>query len=245
VSTTAPGFLAAVRRRLDAAPPPAPRGFAAALRASPGVAVIAEIKRRSPSEGAIAAGADVAETARAYARGGATALSVLCAAHGFDGSLDDLAAARAAAPLPALAKDFLRYPEQVAAQRLAGADAVLVILAMLDDGEARALLETARLLGLDALAETHDERELERALALDAPLVGVNARDLETLAVDRERQLELLARLPASVLRVAESGIASRAEVEEARDAGADAVLVGTALMRRPAVLAELVGVAR
>jgi indole-3-glycerol phosphate synthase len=245
VSTTRSGYLACVRRRLEAEPPPAPRGFARALREAPGVGLIAEIKRGSPSEGAIAPAADVAATARRYAEGGAAALSVLCAERDFGGRLEDLAAARAAAALPALAKDFVLHPQQVAAQRLAGADAVLVILAMVDDAEARALLDTAALLGMDALVETHDEREIERALALEAAIVGVNARDLETLEVDAERQLELLGLVPPAVLRVAESGIAARADVERVRDAGADAVLVGSALMRRPELIGELAGVPR
>ena len=226
------------------APEPA-RGFADALAAGPHVAVVAEIKRASPSQGAIAPSADVAETARAYAAGGAAAMSVLCAERDFSGSLDDLAAARRAAGLPALAKDFTVFPEQVAAQRLAGADAILVILAMVSDGEARRLLQAAELLGMDALVEAHTAAEVERALGLDAAVVGVNARDLDTLEIDRDRQLALVASLPGSVVRVAESGIAARADVEAARDAGADAVLVGTALMRHPELLAELAGVPR
>ena len=221
------------------------RGFADALVTGAAVAVIAEIKRASPSHGEIAPKADVAATARAYADGGAAALSVLCAHRDFGGSLDDLAAARAASDLPALAKEFTVFPEQVAAQRLAGADAILIILAMVTDAEARRLLATAELLGMDALVEAHTASEIDRALGLDARIVGVNARDLDTLEVDRGRQLELLASLPETVVRVAESGIGVRAEVELARDAGADAVLVGTALMRRPELLADLVGVPR
>jgi indole-3-glycerol phosphate synthase len=163
----------------------------------------------------------------------------------FGGSLVDLQAARAAAGLPALAKEFTVFPEQVAAQRTAGADAILVLLALVTDSEAARLLQTAELLGMDALVEAHTGAEVERALGLEAPIVGVNARDLETLEVDRDRQLALLATLPASVTRVAESGIAAREDVEAARDAGADAVLVGTSLMRRPGLLPELVGVPR
>jgi indole-3-glycerol phosphate synthase len=226
------------------APEPA-RGFADALAAGQHVAVVAEIKRASPSQGVIAPAADVAATARAYASGGAAAMSVLCAERDFGGSLDDLVAARRAAPLPALAKDFTVFPEQVAAQRLAGADAILVILAMMSDDEARRLLQAADLLGMDALVETHTAAEVKRALDIGARIVGVNARDLNTLAVDRDRQLELVAALPGTVLRVAESGIAARADVEAAHAAGADAVLVGTALMRRPGLLAELTGVPR
>ncbi|MGN6379664.1 MAG: indole-3-glycerol phosphate synthase TrpC [Gaiellales bacterium] len=226
------------------APEPA-RGFADALRAGPDVAVIAEVKRASPSEGAIAIDADVGEAARRYADGGAAAMSVLCAERDFGGSLADLAAARRASPLPAIAKDFTVFPETVAAQRLAGADAILVILALVTDEEAARLLQTAELLGMDALVEAHDRAEVDRALGLGAQVVGVNARDLGTLEVDRGRQLELLSGLPDSVGRVAESGIGSRADVTEARDAGADAVLVGTALMRSPALLGELTGVPR
>ena len=226
------------------APEPA-RGFGEALRAGATVAVIAEIKRSSPSEGGIAPAADVAETARSYAGGGAAAMSVLVAERDFGGSLADLREARAAVGLPALAKEFTVFPEQVAAQRVAGADAILVLLALLTDDEATRLMQTAELLGMDALVEAHTAAEVDRALELDAAIVGVNARDLESLEVDRDGQLELLAALPPSVVRVAESGIASRADVEAARDAGADAVLVGTSLMRRPSLLAELVGVAR
>ncbi len=226
------------------APEPA-RGFGEALRAGPAVAVIAEIKRSSPSEGGIALEADVGSTARGYAAGGAAAMSVLVAERDFGGSLADLRAARAAAGLPALAKEFTVFPEQVAAQRVAGADAILVLLALVSDAEAGRLLQMADLLGMDALVEAHTADEVGRALALEAAIVGVNARDLESLEVDRDRQLELLATLPATVTRVAESGIASRADVEAARAAGADAVLVGTSLMRRPELLAELVGVAR
>jgi indole-3-glycerol phosphate synthase len=239
------GYLARLGGDIRRDAPEPTRGFADALAAGPHVAVIAEIKRASPSQGAIAPAADVAETARAYAAGGAAAMSVLCAARDFSGSLDDLTTARRATGLPAIAKDFTVFPEQVAAQRLAGADAILVILAMVSDDEARRLLQAAELLGMDALVETHTAAEVERALGLGAAVVGVNARDLDTLEIDRDRQLALVASLPPSVVRIAESGIGGRADVEAARDAGADAVLVGTALMRSPALLAELAGVPR
>jgi indole-3-glycerol phosphate synthase len=239
------GYLTRLRGDVRRDAPEQTRGFADALTSGASVAVVAEIKRASPSQGEIAPQADVAATARAYSDGGAAAMSVLCARRDFGGSLADLAAARAAAELPALAKEFTVFPEQVAAQRLAGADAILVILAMLSDDEARRLLATAALLGMDALVEAHTAEEVERALGLDARVVGVNARDLDSLEVDRGRQLELVASLPDSVVRVAESGIGMRSDVEAARDAGADAVLVGTALMRRPQLLAELVGVPR
>jgi indole-3-glycerol phosphate synthase len=239
------GYLARLGGDIRRDAPEPARGFADALTAGPAIAVIAEIKRASPSEGSIAPDADVAATARAYAAGGAAAMSVLCAERDFGGSPADLAVAHHAADLPALAKDFTVFPEQVAAQRMAGADAILVILAMVSDDEARRLLQTAGLLGMEALVEAHTAAEVERALELEAAVVGVNARDLGTLAIDRDRQLALVASLPESVVRVAESGIGSRADVEAARDAGADAVLVGTALMRRPELLADLVGVAR
>ena len=239
------GYLSRLAGDLRRDAPEPTRGFGDALRAGPSVPVIAEIKRASPSEGGIAPGADVGVAARRYAEGGAAAMSVLVAERDFSGSLEDLRTARGAAGLPALAKEFTLFPEQVAAQRLAGADAILVLLALVSDAEAARLLQTAELLGMDALVEAHTAGEVERALALEPAIVGVNARDLESLQVDRDRQLELLATLPPTVTRVAESGIASRADVEAARDAGADAVLVGTSLMRRPELMGDLAGVPR
>ena len=229
--------------RRDAHDPP--RGFAEALGTGPSVAVIAEVKRASPSQGAIRADADVVETAVRYEDGGAACVSVLCAERDFGGSPDDLTAARRAISIPALAKDFTVFPEQVARQRIAGADAVLVILGMVSNDEARRLSETAGLLGMDVLVEANDVAEVERAIALGPRMIGVNARNLKTLEVDRDGQLELLASLPEGVLRIAESGVVSRADVEAARDAGAHAVLVGTSLMRSPELLGELVGVLR
>jgi indole-3-glycerol phosphate synthase len=239
------GYLARIGGDVRRDAPDPTRGFADALRAGADVAVIAEVKRSSPSQGAIAPDADIPGTAVRYEAGGAACLSVLCAERDFGGSLEHLREARDAVSIPAIAKDFTVFPEQVARQRLAGADAILVILAMVTDEEARRLMQTASLLGMDALVETHDAGELERALGLEARVIGVNARDLETLEIDRDRQLDLIAGLPADVVRVAESGIGSRADVEAARDAGADAVLVGSALMREPALLAGLTGVAR
>jgi indole-3-glycerol phosphate synthase len=239
------GYLQALSGDIRRDPPEPTRGFAEALTRGGHVAVIAEIKRSSPSQGQIAPEADVGETARRYEAGGAAALSVLCAERDFGGSPAHLEQARRRVSIPALAKDFTIFPEQAARQRLAGADAILVIMAMVSDDEARRLVQTAHLLGMDALVEVHDEAEAERAVGLEPGMIGVNARDLDTLEIDRDRQLALLASLPASLVRVAESGMGSRADVEAARDAGADAVLVGTALMRRPALLAELVGVPR
>jgi indole-3-glycerol phosphate synthase len=239
------GYLERIAGDVRRDAPEPTRGFAEALAAGDNVAVVAEIKRGSPSQGAIAADANVAETAARYEHNGAACLSVLCAERDFGGSLLDLAEGRRAVSIPAIAKDFTVFPEQVARQRLAGADAILVILAMVTDNEARRLTETAALLGMDALVETHDAREIERAIAIGARVVGVNARNLETLRIDRDRQLELLRSLPRNVISVAESGIGSCADVEAARDAGADAVLVGTALMRDPALLPEMAGVTR
>ena len=239
------GYLTRLSGDIRRDAPDQPRGFADALAAGPSVAVIAEVKRASPSQGAIRADADVVETAVRYEDGGAACVSVLCAERDFGGSPHDLSAARGAISIPALAKDFTVFPEQVARQRIAGADAVLVILGMVSDDEAKRLSETARLLGMDVLVEANDAAEVERAVALGPRMIGVNARNLETLEVDRDGQLELLASLPDGVLRIAESGVASRADVEAARDAGAQAVLVGTSLMRSPELLGELVGVPR
>jgi len=239
------GYLARIGGDVRRDAPEPTRGFAEALAAGPAVTVVAEVKRSSPSQGEIAPDADIAGTARRYEADGAACLSVLCAERDFGGSLDHLREARGAVSIPAIAKDFTVFPEQVARQRLAGADAILVILAMVTDDEARRLMQTAALLGMDALVETHDAAEVDRAVGLEARLIGVNARSLETLQIDRDRQLDLVASLPPDVVRIAESGIGSRADVEAARDAGADAVLVGTALMREPGLLAELTGVAR
>ena len=197
----------------------------------PGLAAIAEFKRRSPSAGAIRPGADPAELAAAFEVSGAAAVSVLVDER-FDGSFTDLAAARRATSLPLLAKGFFTRDEHLWEAREAGADAVLLILRDLDDERARALAETARRLDLDALVEAHDADELERAVALDAPLIGLNARDLGTFRIDRRGQLDLVAAAPRDRVVVAESGILSRAAAAEAELAGADAVLVGTALMR-------------
>ena len=239
------GYLTRLSGDIRRDAPDQPRGFADALAAGPSVAVIAEVKRASPSQGAIRADADVVETAVRYEDGGAACVSVLCAERDFGGSPHDLSAARGAISIPALAKDFTVFPEQVARQRIAGADAVLVILGMVTDDEAKRLSETARLLGMDVLVEANDAAEVERAVALGPRMIGVNARNLETLEVDRDAQLELLASLPKGSLRIAESGVASRTDVEAARDAGAHAVLVGTSLMRSPELLDELVGVPR
>lgn len=198
----------------------------------PGVRIIAEFKRASPSLGDIAPGADPAERAAAYERGGAAAMSVLCDAARFKGSPDDLRRAASASSLPLLAKDFITAPERLEEVAAAGAAAALLIVRYLDDAALAALLARTRALGMDALVETRSEEEIARAVAAGADIVGVNSRDLETLSVDIAVAERLLGRIPDGVVRVAESGVATRADVERLAAAGADAFLVGTALMR-------------
>jgi indole-3-glycerol phosphate synthase len=206
--------------------------FADAL-SQPGFGAVAEFKRRSPSAGDISPDARVETTLTAYEMGGARAVSVLVD-EAFAGSLDDLRAARAASQLPLLAKGFFSTEEHLRDVRGAGADAALLILRDLDDGTAARLIKTAEELGLDTLVEAHDEEELERATRLDAPVIGVNARDLGTFEIDRASQLELVAKAPGNRVVVAESAIQTRAQAAAAELAGADAVLVGTSLMRAP-----------
>jgi len=212
---------------------PPTRGFAAALAASAagGVAVIAEIKRRSPSKGDLAVGLDPAELAAAYTAGGAACLSVLTDVEFFGGSPADLAAARAACPLPVLRKDFTVSANDVADARLMGADAVLLIAAALDDVELADFLALATDLGLDALVEIHDEVELDRAVAAGADLIGVNQRDLVTFEVDTARAVRMAPQMPAGVIRVAESGVASPDDARRLAAAGYHAVLVGELLV--------------
>lgn len=207
------------------------RPFAAAL-ARPGLSVIAEFKRRSPSAGEIAATASVAERVGAYERAGAVALSVLTDETHFGGSLEDLRAARAASDLPILRKDFIVDPYQLYEAAASGADAVLLIVRALEDGALRALHEEARGLGLDCLVEVHDAGELERALRLGAETIGINNRNLDRGTVEISTTYELLPGVPEGKAVVAESGISTRAELEELARAGVDAVLIGEALMR-------------
>ena len=215
--------------------------FEDALRA-PGLGAVAEIKRRSPSAGDLRPDADPARIAPAYAAAGAAAVSVLVDER-FAGSWDDLRAARAATDVPLLAKGFFSTAEDLRTAKEAGADAVLLLLRDLDDTTVRALLDEAEGLALDTLVEAHDAHELARAVALEAPVVGVNARDLSTFAIDRRAQLELVAAVPRDRVVIAESGIESRAQGAAAELAGADAILVGSTLMRAAdpaAKLAEL-----
>ncbi len=197
----------------------------------PGLSVIAEFKRRSPSAGEISAAATVAEQVSAYERGGAAALSVLTDERHFGGSLEDLRAARAACDLPILRKDFIVDPYQLYEAAVNGADAVLLIVRILDDRELRAMFEEARGLDLDCLVEVHDASELERALQLDADVIGINNRNLDEGTVDVQTTYELMPDVPAGKTVVAESGISARAELEELERVGVDAVLIGQALM--------------
>jgi indole-3-glycerol phosphate synthase len=247
------GFLsdlvAEVRRGLAAEPPdhdalergasaasPA-RDLAETLRrasAADGVALIAEVKRASPSAGTIASDADPAAQAAAYLAAGAAAISVLTEPCHFGGSIDDLRAVRAAVDCPVLRKDFLVHPDQLLDARAAGADTVLLIVSCLADDELGEMLAASRALGMEPLVETHSDLDLDRALATDAEVVGVNARDLESLDVDVPLALERLARIPSDRIAVFESGVRARADVAAAVDAGASAILVGESLMRAP-----------
>jgi indole-3-glycerol phosphate synthase len=212
--------------------------FADAL-SQPGFGAIAEFKRRSPSAGDISPAARVEDIVPTYETGGARAVSVLVDA-AFAGSLDDLRAARAATSVPLLAKGFFSTEEHLREVREAGADAALLILRDLDDATASRLIAAAGELGLDTLVEAHDEEELGRATRLDARVIGVNARDLGTFRIDRGAQLELVAKAPRDRVVVAESAIHTRAQAAAAELAGADAVLVGTSLMRSPEPGAKL-----
>jgi indole-3-glycerol phosphate synthase len=202
--------------------------------AGPGIGVIAEFKRRSPSAGALREDPDLAEIVSAYERGGAVALSVLTEGPNFDGSLEDLGIARAACDLPILRKDFIVDPYQLHESRSAGAQAVLLIVAALPRRELASLHDEARAIGLDVLVEVHDRAELHDALGLGADMVGINNRDLRDFSVDVERTRRLMGEIPPGVVVVSESGIASGEQMKGLRQAGVQAVLVGEALMRSP-----------
>jgi indole-3-glycerol phosphate synthase len=208
------------------------RPFSEALTL-PGISVIAEYKRRSPSAGEIRGDVSVVEIVGAYERGGAAALSILTEERHFGGSLDDLRAARAASALPILRKDFIVDPYQVYESTVAGADAILLIVAALDDDDLSLLHREAVGLDLDVLVEVHDEEELERALdVVDADVIGINNRDLGDFTVDVERTYELLSDVPAGKTVVSESGFHSRDQLDDLERVGVDAVLIGEGLMR-------------
>ncbi len=224
--------VAELERRLEARGPERP--FHEAL-IRPGISVIAEFKRRSPSAGDIRAGSTVEGIVRAYEEAGAAALSVLTEERNFGGSLDDLRAARAASGLPILRKDFVVEPYQVIESAVAGADAILLIVAALEDDALAALHAQAAELDLDVLVEVHDDEELERALqAVDPELIGINNRNLSDFSVDVERTFELLTDVPAGKTVVSESGFHHPDQLHELERVGVDAVLVGESLMRAP-----------
>jgi indole-3-glycerol phosphate synthase len=208
-----------------------PQRFRAAL-ARPGIGVIAEFKRRSPSAGALREDAELEDIVGAYERGGATALSVLTEEQNFAGSLDDLRLARASCDLPILRKDFVVDPYQLYEARLAGAEAVLLIVAALDLPTLASLHELATTLSLDVLVEVHDREELSRAADVGARLIGVNNRDLRDFSVDVQRTFELLQEMPPEAVVVSESGIVNAEQVAELERSGVAAVLVGETLMR-------------
>jgi indole-3-glycerol phosphate synthase len=210
-----------------------PRPFAETL-SRPGISVIAEHKRRSPSAGVIREGAAVEEIVEAYERGGAAALSVLTEGEHFGGSLADLSAAHQAVALPVLRKDFIVDPYQVYESAAAGADAILLIVAALHPEDLGVLFREARALELDVLVEIHDEEELETALELEVDVLGINNRDLTDFSVDLQRTYDLLVDVPAGKTVVSESGISTREQLEELERVGVDAVLVGERLMRAP-----------
>jgi len=214
--------------RLAASAPAAP-SLAAALRRAD-VALITEVKRRSPSKGSIAPDLDAVTQARSYAVGGAAAISVLTEPAHFSGSLEDLEAVRAALPVPALKKDFHVQPIQLVEARAAGASAALLIARALDPERLRQMMEAGRDLGLELLVEVRDEAELDRALEVGATMIGVNNRDLESLVIDPSTAERIVPRIPSGIVAIAESGVKSREDVERYARCGADAVLVGSSI---------------
>jgi indole-3-glycerol phosphate synthase len=210
---------------------PTTRPFRSALQASETLAVISEIKRRSPSKGDLNPDLDPAAMAQAYEAGGATCLSVLTDTEFFGGSVADLQAARSACALPVLRKDFTVSPFDVADARLMGADCLLLIAAAMKPCALADLHALAMELGLDALVEIHDERELESALHADATMIGVNQRDLYTFEVDHARAVRMAREIPDGVVKVAESGVRDADDARSLRDAGYDAILVGETLV--------------
>jgi indole-3-glycerol phosphate synthase len=231
--------LRELENRIAAAPPP--RGFRPALqrRKSAGqLGLIAEIKKASPSKGVIRQDFDPVALAGAYQAGGATCLSVLTDDPSFQGQLGYLESVRAACDLPLLRKDFMLDPYQVYEARAYGADCVLIILAMVDDGLARALIDAAAEIEIDALVEVHDEQELDRALSLCAGMIGINNRDLKTFQIDLNVTLRLAPLIPDDVFVVAESGLSTPVDLERLAEAGVTTFLIGESLMRQADVAA-------
>jgi indole-3-glycerol phosphate synthase len=234
-------------RLVDRTPPGPPRDFGRALDAS-GLAIVAEIKRRSPSAGALRTDLEPTSFARIFESAGAAALSVLTEPSFFGGSLDDLVAARQTIGLPVLRKDFLLDPSEIEESRRAGADAVLLIARILGPGQLDELAAAADEAGLTYVVEAHDERDLARAIDHPRAVIGINSRDLDTLAIDLDRALALRSSVPAGRRTLAESGVRTRAQLRRVAERGFDALLVGEALMRAAdpgAALAELVAEAR
>ena len=234
-----------VRTALDARDMERTRGFGAALAGGQALAVVAEIKRRSPSKGDLNVGLEPAEWAAAYERGGASCLSVLTDEEHFGGSTDDLLRARAACALPVLRKDFTVCELDVLDARAMGADCVLLIAAALDRSELVGFHQLAAEVGLDVLVEVHDEAELEAALAAEATVIGVNQRDLVTFQVDHERAVRMASVIPDGAVKIAESGVRGPSDARALRGAGYDAVLVGETLVTSDdpaAAIAALIG---
>lgn len=222
--------LASLKERVATVEPA--RDFLVALRVPPGVSLIAEVKRASPSQGLLRTDFDPLALARAYERGGAVAISVLTDERFFQGSLEDLFRIRQGTSLPLLAKDFTLEAYQIYQARVHGADAILLIVAILDDESLARLFDLAHSLGMTALIEVHDEGELNRALALGPGLIGINNRNLRDFSLDLSLTLRLRPLIPPEVVVVSESGIDSRQDVERLQAAAVDAILVGEALMR-------------
>ena len=227
-ATPLPDLDLAVARRAAAGDV---RSFAAAIE-RPGLSLIAEHKRRSPSAGPIREDLELEDVVEAYERGGAAALSILTDGPSFGGSLDDLRAARRVSTLPLLCKDFIVDPYQVHEAAAAGADAILLIVAALSPRELSALHSEAIGLGLSALVEVHDEHEMDVAIEVGAEIIGINNRDLKTLEVDTRRTFELLSHVAGHALTVSESGFSRPEQLDELAEAGVDGVLIGEALMR-------------
>jgi indole-3-glycerol phosphate synthase len=219
---------------------PAPKGFIKAIKNAAAPAIIAEVKKASPSKGIIRSDFDAGKIAKIYEQNGAACLSVLTDSPYFQGSDEDFRAARAAASLPILRKDFMIDPYQIYESRALGADCILLIMAALDDDLAAELHELASDLGMDVLVEIHDEEELERAKSLKPPMIGINNRNLKTLKVDVQTSFDLVQKMPPDAVKVAESGLTDFATLQRLGKAGFDCFLIGESLMREADIGAAL-----